>query len=61
MNPKWQDVTCPEPSAVQWKAYQSDTAANTEKRKRKKEQKFEMKKKLISISHGDEKMEKNSN
>ncbi len=28
---------------VQWKAYQSDTAANTEKRKRKQEQKIKLK------------------
>ncbi len=38
VNPKWQDVTLPEPSAAQWKAYLTDTAANHEKRKRKKEQ-----------------------
>ncbi len=61
VNPKWQDVTCPKPSAAQWKAYQSDTAANTEKRKRKMEQKIEVKKKLKSIAHGDEKMERKNN
>ncbi len=44
VNPKWQDVTCPELIAEQWKAYYSDTAANTEKRKRKMEQKIEVKK-----------------
>ncbi len=34
VNPKWNDVTCLEPIEVQWKAYQSDRADNTEKRKK---------------------------
>ncbi len=50
VSPKWQDITCQEPTAEQWKAYYSDTAANTEKRKRRMEQKFEVKKKLKSIA-----------
>ncbi len=50
INPKWQDITCPETTAEQWEAYYSDTAANTEKRKRRLEQKFEVKKKLKSIA-----------
>ncbi len=41
VNPKWQDVTCPEPSAAQWKAYESD--ANTEKRKRKRNKNLKQK------------------
>ncbi len=61
VNPKWQDVTCPEPTVEQLKACYSDTTANTEKRKRKMEQKIEVKKKLKSIAHGDEKMEKKNN
>ncbi len=34
-NPQGQDITSPDPTEEQWKAYQSDTAANTEKRKEK--------------------------
>ncbi len=33
MNQKWQDIFCPEPTAEQRKAYQSDTAAKTKKDK----------------------------
>ncbi len=61
VNPKWQDVTCPEPTAEQWKAYQSDTVANTEKRKRKREQKIEVTTKLKKIAFGDDKMEHQNN
>ncbi len=57
MNPKWQDVTCPEPTEEQWKAYQSDTVANTEKRKRKREQKMEVTMKLKKIALGNEQMD----
>ncbi len=46
VNPKWQDVTCPEPIEHQLKAYQSDTVAKTEKRKRKQEQRKDITMKL---------------
>ncbi len=57
VNPKWQDITCPEPNPEQWNAYNSDTKANAEKRKKKKEQKLEMKLKLEEIAHGDRKID----
>ncbi len=40
VHPKWYDITCPEPTARQWKAYHTATAATTEKRKRKMQQKL---------------------
>ncbi len=40
VNPKWEDVTCPEPTENQWKVFQYDKVANIKKRKRKRENKW---------------------